>query len=229
LTTHESARRYPLSWPAGWKRTPPHERQRADFGKTKEEHYTEHVWNQATGVREPVSKTRKRKAALSSADAALRLEAELDRLGADNAKLSTSQKLRLDGTPRSDLSEPADVGAAVYFTLNGKPRCLACDKWNRVADNIAAIAQHIDALRRIERYGVGTMEQAFAGYAALPATSEDWAIVLEIASTATREEIITAHRRLATEHHPDKGGRLEDMARINRARDVALKTLEDRR
>jgi len=229
LTTHESARRYPLSWPAGWRRTPPNERQRADFGKTITKPGVEKRWNAALGRYDETPTTLKRKTQLSSADAALRLEAELDRLGADNAKLSTSQKLRLDGTPRSDLSEPADVGAAVYFTLNGKPRCLACDRWTRVADNIAAIAQHIDALRRIERYGVGTMEQAFAGYAALPATSEDWAIVLGITPSATREEIIAAHRRLATEHHPDKGGRLEDMARINRAREVALKTLEDRR
>jgi hypothetical protein len=221
VTTHETARRYPLSWPTGWKRTPAHERQRADFGKTTVQTYTERHYD----GRPDETKTRKRKAALTAADAAIRLEAELDRLGAENAKLSTSQKLRMDGTPRSDLSEPADVGAAVYFTLDGKPRCLACDRWTRVADNIAALAQHIDALRRIERYGVGTMEQAFAGYAALPPTSADWAIVLGVSATATREQIIAAHRKLATEHHPDKGGRLEDMARINQARDLALKTV----
>ncbi len=221
MSTHESARRYPLSWPTGWKRTPPAERQRANFGKSKVEAYVERHYD----GRPPETRTRTRKAPLSSADAAARLENELERLGVTDAKLSTSQKLRLDGTPRSDLSEPADVGAAVYFTLNGKPRCLACDRWTRVADNIAAIAQHIDALRRIERYGVGTMEQAFAGYAALPATGEDWPIVLGVAPTATAAEIVAAHRRLAAEHHPDKGGRSEDMARINHARDLALKAV----
>jgi hypothetical protein len=221
VTAHESARRYPLSWPTGWKRTPAHERQRADFGKTRTETYQEKFYD----GRPPETRTRKRKAPLTAADAAVRLEAELERLGADDAKLSTSQKLRIDGTPRSDLSEPTDVGAAVYFTLNGKPRCLACDRWTRVADNIAALAQHIDALRRIERYGVGTMEQAFAGYAALPATSADWPIVLGVPPTATRDEILAAHRRLAGEHHPDKGGRSEDMARINEARDLALRAL----
>lgn len=221
MTAHESARRYPLSWPTGWKRTPAHERQRADFGKTRTETYQEKFYD----GRPPETRTRKRKAPLTAADAAVRLEAELERLGADDAKLSTSQKLRIDGTPRSDLSEPTDVGAAVYFTLNGKPRCLACDRWTRVADNIAALAQHIDALRRIERYGVGTMEQAFAGYAALPATSADWPIVLGVPPTATRDEILAAHRRLAGEHHPDKGGRSEDMARINEARDLALRAL----
>lgn len=221
MTTNETARRYPLSWPTGWKRTPPQERQRADFGKTIEKTHTQRFYD----GRPPETTTRKGKAPLTAADAALRLEAELDRLGAEDAKLSTSQKLRLDGTPRSDLSEPTDVGAAVYFTLNGKPRVLACDRWLRVADNIAAIAQHIDALRRIERYGIGDMNQAFAGYAALNPTAEDWAIVLGLSQFASREDILAAHRKLATEHHPDKGGRLEDMARINQARDIALKAV----
>lgn len=214
----DTVRRYPLSWPTGWKRTPAHERQRADFGKTILETYTERHYD----GRANEQKTRKKKAALTAADAAIRLEQELDRLGAQDAKLSTSQKLRLDGTPRSDLSEPADVGAAVYFTLSGKARVLACDRWTRVADNIAAIAQHIDALRRIERYGIGDMNQAFAGYAALPASAVDWAIVLMVNPDASRAEILAAHRQLATIHHPDKGGRLEDMARINEARDRAL-------
>lgn len=212
-----SARRFPLSWPSHWPRTKPQDRQRADFGKTKHESY---VKGYVDGVAD--TGTRKKKAALSPSDATARLEAELDRLGATEPLLSTSLPLRLDGTPRSDRGEPSEVGAAVYFKLKGKPLCLACDKWLRVADNIAALAQHIDALRRIERYGVGRLEQAFAGYTALPPTGEDWAIVLMVAEDASRDEILKAHRQLASIHHPDKGGRAEDMARINFARDRAL-------
>lgn len=210
----ENAQRYPLSWPTGWNRTHPTNRQRASFGKSV-------TWEgqaRADGTREKHS----RKAELTPADAARRLYAELDRLGATHAVLSTNQEVRADGTPRSDRRDPMDVGVAVYFRLNDKPRCLACDRWLRVADNIAAIAQHVDALRRIDRYGVGTMEQAFAGYAALPATAQDWAIVLGIPPSATHAEILAAHRRLALLHHPDKGGRSDDMARINTARDLAL-------
>lgn len=221
MATHETARRYPLSWPTGWPRTAAEKRQRADFGKTKVESYQQKYYD----GRAPETKTRKRKAALSASDATVRLEAELDRLGATDALLSTSLKVRLDGTPRSDLGEPTDVGAAVYFKLKGKPLCLACDRWTRVADNIAALAQHIDALRRIERYGVGRLEQAFAGYAALNPSAEDWSIVLMVSPSATRDEIQKAHRQLASIHHPDKGGRLEDMARINKARDLALQQL----
>ena len=72
--------------------------------------------------------------------------------------ISTNLKLRLDGLPRSDQATPADPGVAVYFELDGKTIVLACDKWNRVADNIYAIAKHVDALRGQDRWGVGTVE-----------------------------------------------------------------------
>lgn len=65
-----------------------------------------------------------------------------------------------------------DRGAAVYFEMKGKPVSLACDKWNRVEDNIWAIAKHIEALRGQQRWGVGSIEQAFRGYTALPAIGE---------------------------------------------------------
>lgn len=191
--------RYPLAWPTGWARTPRHKRQRAAF---------------------------KSKGGQLSVFAAIqRLSGELARLGARGEILSTNIETRLDGLPRSNQPEPQDGGAAVYFTLKGAPRCLACDKWNRVADNIAAIAQHIDALRRIDRYGVGTLEQAFAGYAALPPKADPWEL-LGLSRNATAYDIAAAHRRLAIEHHPDRGGSHEHMARLNAARDEALRLLE---
>jgi len=88
---------------------------------------------------------------LTVADARNRLDLELQRLGARDVLLSTNVQVRLDGLPRSGQNEPADPGAAVYFTLKGKPRCLACDRWSRVADNIAAIAAHVYAIRAVDR------------------------------------------------------------------------------
>jgi hypothetical protein len=87
MTTHESARRYPLSWPTEWKRTPANERQRADFGKTRSDTVIVQRYNDG---RPDETRTRKRKLALTSADAALRLEQELDRLGAEDAKLGNN-------------------------------------------------------------------------------------------------------------------------------------------
>lgn len=191
-----NAQRYPLSWPAGWKKTDRYKRRRAAF--------------------------RTRGQSLSMAAAIQRLSGELSRLGASGEILSTNVETRLDGLPRSNQPEPSDSGAAVYFTLKGKPRCLACDTWDRVADNVAAIAQHIDALRRIDRYGVGTMEQAFAGYAALPAQAASWFTVLEF-DTPPREWAVIElrYKSLARVHHPDAGGNTETMAKINTAYDTA--------
>lgn len=199
--------RYPLSWPTGWKRTPSAERQRASFGKSRRDQVADKMVVTTQRINVP--------------DAIVRLSAELQRLGATSELLSTNLQTRLDGYPRGGQSEPFDTGVACYFKLNGKPQVLACDRWNRVADNIAAIAQHIDALRRIERYGVGTMEQAFAGYAALPASPTDWWLVLEVGADATDDDIDAAYRRLARAQHPDVGGSHDAMARLNTARDIA--------
>ena len=201
------ATRYPLSWPAGWKRTPGGVRQRARFGTGRD----------AGGAQ--VYGRRK----LTLSEAIGRLHGELARLGAVNEILSTNVVTRLDGLPRSGQGEPQDPGAAVYFTLKGKPRCLACDRWNRVADNIAAIAAHVYAIRAVERYGVGTMDQAFAGYAQLPAATTEWWTVLGVEPNAGREEIDRAWKGLAFRHHPDHGGNADEMARVNAARDAALK------
>lgn len=192
--------RFPLSWPQGWTRTPLRNRRRAAF---------------RTGRRE-----------LSVYDALRRLSGELSRLGAVDEQLSTNVPVRLDGLPRSGQPEPSDPGAAVYFLLKGQPTVLACDRWTRVADNVAAIAQHIDALRRIDRYGVGTLEQAFRGYTALPENaSAEWWVVLQVPPDAGREVIEDAYRALARELHPDAGGSHDAMARLNRARDDARRAL----
>jgi hypothetical protein len=216
MTRQEQAQRYPLSWPVGWKRTPAGARQRARFAQKKTNYHT-----RADGSRYTSSQTLE----LSVAVAARRLEDELARLGADAPILSTNLVLRLDGGPRSDQREPEDPGAAVYFRFQGQPRTLACDRWPRVADNIAALAAHIEAIRAVDRYGVGTLEQAFAGYAALPSSTEDWWLVLEVTPDATLDDVETAFKRLARVHHPDVGGAPEQMVRLTAARDLARKVL----
>ena len=77
-------------------------------------------------------------------------------------------RLRLDGLPYSNQTPPADKGVAVYFTHKKQAMCFACDRWDRVQDNIYAIAMTIQALRGIERWGSGSMvEQAFLSVSTL--------------------------------------------------------------
>lgn len=196
----EAVPRFPLAWPVGWVRTLPGRRKVATFS-TK----------QATDGR------------LSVRAATLRLQGEIDRLGARGATLSTNVQLRLDGAPRSD-QEPADPGAAVYFTFKGRATVFACDRYRRVADNIAAIAAHIDAIRRIDRYGVGSLEQALAGYKALPAdTAADWRTVLGFpgGSAPRLPQLEAKYKQLAREKHPDHGGTEEGWHQLARAYEFA--------
>jgi len=121
--------------------------------------------------------------------------------------VSTNVRVRNDGLPYSSQKPPDDTGVAVYFDWKGKPICFACDKWRTVEENLWAIARHIDALRGQERWGVGSLDQAFAGYAALPdPETKKWWEVLNIPQTSTNEEIRFAYIRLAKQYHPDAGG-----------------------
>ena len=152
------------------------------------------------------------------------LSNELDPLGARKGVLSTNSRRRLDGQPYSNQSQPADPGAAVYFELKSKPVSLACDKWDRVEDNIWAIAKHIEALRGQERWGVGSIEQAFRGYMALPAIGEsgasDWWKTLGVPINAPHEQVVQAYKILVKKHHPDVGGDPELFRRVMKAMEV---------
>ena len=200
---------FPLQWPLGWKRTPAAHRRHAKFAKVHTHHHPQ------TGAWRAIKE-------LSIADALSRLFREIDLLSASSCVVSTNVETRADGMPRSDRRVPDDPGVAVYFKLHGKDRVLACDKWDRVADNIAAIAAHIDAIRRQDRYGVGTLDQAFAGYSALPPPGSSsslwpWHEVLGLRAHASLAEAETEYRRRAKVAHPDNGGSAERMAELNAA------------
>lgn len=195
------ATRFPLAWPIGWPRTP-------------------------AGALEPARFTHQG-AAITISAAAQRLELELERLGATDPLMSSNLKLGVSGVPLSGQGEPRDRGVAVYFNLHGADRVLACDRYLSTAGNIAAIAAHIDALRRIDRYGVGTIDQAFAGYAALPPPTADnrapWRAALGFKPDAkvTPDDVRVNFRSLAKAAMTDEQ-RLRD---LNLARDAALREL----
>jgi DnaJ-domain-containing protein 1 len=70
--------------------------------------------------------------------------------------------------------------------------------------------------------GLGGGAKGFNG--ASPRVGKQWWQILGVPSTATKEAIQTAYRKLASEAHPDKGGSVERMAEINRARDEGLQS-----
>lgn len=145
----------------------------------------------------------------SVAEAWRELQTELDRMGANNLIISTNIRVRNDGMPYSNAAEPDDSGVAVYFMLGGQPRCIPCDKWDRVADNIYAIAKTVGALRGIDRWGTKQIiEAAFSGFKALPesGSGSKWWKVLDVEPDARGEEIKQAFKDKIKKVHPDKPG-----------------------
>lgn len=197
---------YPLAWPDGWRRTPAHLRTRAKF------HGGGSGWQDGRYVG---------RRSLTVAEATRRTLDSLGRMGVStwNIVISSNLQLRNDGLPRSGQRAPDDPGVAVYWRKGKDRRCIAVDRYDRVQDNLAAIAATLEAMRAIERHGgAEILDRAFTGFTALPAP-EQWFQVLGVSANATRAEIDEAYRRLAAKHHPDRGGDPHEMARINTARD----------
>ncbi|MEO1145569.1 MAG: J domain-containing protein [Cyanobacteria bacterium J06638_22] len=105
---------------------------------------------------------------------------------------------------------------------------LACDRWLKIVDNTWAIAKHVEALRGQERWGVGTVEQAFAGYAALPSgdRTPEWWEVLGCNADTSVETIKAHYRGLVKRHHPDVGGDRQRFEQIQGAYQAAIQAVE---
>lgn len=137
------------------------------------------------------------------------LKDELKRMKATGLVVSTNIPLKADGNPYATYSKPADVGVAVYFSVNNKALALCCDKWNSVEANLRALTMSVDAMRGLDRWGVSEiMNRAFMGFKALPekAASFPWWDVLGLSRTCTRNEIEAAYKTKIKIHHPDNGG-----------------------
>jgi hypothetical protein len=155
---------------------------------------------------------------------------ELELLGASRVVISTNIELRRDGSPLSNRRAPDDCGAAIFFTLKGRQVALACDKWDRPECNVYAIAKHIEAMRGQTRWGIGSVEQAFSGYTALPPKTHAscWE-QLGLNETATEEQVLAAWRLKARDAHPDsEGGSHEAFVSLSEAKDIALATIRAR-
>lgn len=187
---------YPLAWPAGKPRT--------------------------DRFRKKVGQFRRYGNYISVAQAAERLESELDRLGGVYLLISSNVEVTLSGRPRSGQKEPDDPGVCIYFHLKKQPYAMACDRYTTVADNLAAIAAHIDAVRAIERHGVASASETLQVFRALPAPKQPHEI-LGVSQNASPDEVQRAWRARIADHHPDRTGSHAAAAEINAARDAMLK------
>lgn len=148
-----------------------------------------------------------------------KLISEIRMLGGSDLVISTNLKLRKDGLPISDQSQPLDRGVAIYFKWRKAPRSIACDKWNRIEDNIHALALSVSAMRGLERWGAtDILQKVFQGFTALPAPKgSQWWEVINVTRASDLDFIEDRYRSLAKRAHPDNGGSVEKMTALNRA------------
>ena len=207
---------FPLQWPPDRPRTK--WREEARFGNASKKR------RNLDGTHSYQTQT-----ALTVNQAMQRLELEMERSGIDmdDVVVSSNLALRLDGRPRSGQAEPADPGVAVYFIRKGQTVCFANDKYDRVADCIAAVAKTLEALRGIARWGTADeANRAFTGFTPLP-PPKTWRDILGLGPGAHAIAAVeSAYRQKANKLHPDKpGGSHDAIVEINLARKAAMEEL----
>lgn len=181
------------------------------------------------------------------------LERELNHLEAhsDRTQIKTFHRpsvVRRDGGLRSDAPRPDNPGVILTFEVfkwNGTrnergqklgryvPVQFECDTFLHWKDNVRAIALSLEALRKVERYGVARARAVEVGRKALPAAFAGRGMTLEdaretlarfsglsVEEVAGPTQIREAYRQAAMRTHPDKGGNHEDAARVNVAYEV---------
>lgn len=104
--------------------------------------------------------------------------------------------------------------------------------------NLRAIALGLEALRKVERYGIASRGEQYAGFRELGAGTEmgggepmgrdevaaflATAAGLEYLDPDDQSAVRAAYREASMRHHPDHGGNHAMMAYLNTARDVLL-------
>ncbi len=152
------------------------------------------------------------------------LEYEVGRLNGRDLVLEldvSEGDILISGRALRGHKRPATPGVRVIFTAKGETMTYTTDRFNTWQDNLRAVALAIEALRKIERYGVADSDQQYLGFKALPAgrampashmtsdaarqlvadnvpftvTADEWA------DTVERKAVWREARRLA---HPDR-------------------------
>jgi hypothetical protein len=146
------------------------------------------------------------------------------------------EALRLDGRLRS-RADVAHPGVILAIESRHGPLSYACDRFTTWRDNLRAIALALEALRKVDRYGIGETGQQYTGWQQLPAggTTPSQALSVADAERVLREQagagepgdstdlgtLTQAYRRAVAATHPDRpGGSREAFDAVQAAADV---------
>lgn len=90
---------------------------------------------------------------MSILQAIAELESALKKYGASGATLYTNMKFDSVGEPLPLKGKPVGAGVSLTFISNNNQVVMACDKYDRIADNIRAMAETIFSYYKIKNYG----------------------------------------------------------------------------
>lgn len=170
------------------------------------------------------------------------LDRELFQLNARNVVLQvavTERGVRLDGSLRAD-AKADHPGVILTFDSKHGPQRYQCDRFERGFRgaregwqcNVRAIALGLEALRKVDRYGIVQGGEQYRGFGALPAARPmPAAMTIDEACRLLKVErhgrlngpvISAAYREQSKNHHPDVGGDPDTFRRITEARDLLV-------
>lgn len=150
------------------------------------------------------------------------LERELRMLSARNIVLQIAFRegaFRQDGLPRMDARVEHPGVILAFESKHGALR-VHMDRFRNYADNLRAIALHLENLRHASLYGVGTDGQQYRGWMALPESTggnSGEEIIRSLAGCGSDVSIKEAYRLAVRKHHPDSGGSRENWDRLENA------------
>lgn len=117
-----------------------------------------------------LTKNRVRSSFASTQGATLEtLRRELKQLGAKDVLLQIAiprEQFRLDGYPRS-TAKPEHPGLILTMDSQYGPLSYPCDTFTTWQDNLRAIALALEALRKVDRYGVTKRGEQYRGFLAI--------------------------------------------------------------
>ncbi len=134
----------------------------------------------------------------------------------------TETDIRLDGRIRANAN-PVTPGTALAFDSATKGNLLiCCGRFRTWQDNVRAIALGLEALRRVERYGITQSDEQYRGWRALETGTIEWADTLARHSGWTITEVVNdpegAYKAAVKNAHPDQGGTAAAFADVQAAR-----------
>lgn len=163
------------------------------------------------------------------------LEKELQMLGVRRAVIQIDvedKHIRRDNLLRSD-ARPNYHGIILSFESKYGPLKYATDVFKDWKCNLRAIALGLEALRKVDRYGITKRGEQYTGWKQLPESTDGISDIQTAAEFIAKysnfdagqiivsEELrVQAYRQAALKLHPDKGGNNQDFYLLQKARRV---------